>query len=126
MDPATTDAYPTFFDRSTPARRHLGRRGWIAGALSFLLCGLGQLYAGRWRQALAFFLADLLVFLACLLAFLHVRIEPLNLYLPLSAYLAYRVWVIVNAVRTARRAKGFRWRWFARWFAYVTLFGCYS
>ncbi|MHC4137003.1 MAG: signal peptidase I [Planctomycetota bacterium] len=107
-----------------PPRRHVGRRGWVAGLLSFFLCGLGQLYAGSWRRALAFYAVDLVVQVGALLSLVHVRTEPLNLYLPLGVYLLYRAAVIVDAVRVARRAGGFRRRWFVRWPIYVALIVC--
>jgi signal peptidase I len=64
---------------------------------------------------------DVVVQVGGLLAFVHLRTEPLNLCLPLGAYLLYRAAAIVDAVRVARRAAQFRWRWFIRWPIYAAL-----
>lgn len=119
MDPAVLAGMPP--TPSCPPRQVPGRRGWVAGLLSFLLCGVGQLYAGCWRRALAFYVGDLVVQVGALLAFVHVRTEPFNLYPPLAVYLLYRVVVIVDAVRLARHAEEFRFRWFIRWPIYLVL-----
>ncbi len=100
------------------------RSGWIAGILSFIFCGLGQVYAGRWRRALAFYLIDFPVTYGCMLAAMHVWVDGINLWAAFGAYFVYRAWVIVDAVRVARRAPGFRSRWIVRWPAYVALFAC--
>ncbi len=44
-------------------------RPWVAAVLSFIFPGLGQLYAGRWRLAIAFGLPVLLLIAAAVLAF---------------------------------------------------------
>lgn len=120
MDPALMAGLPP--TPSVPAARTPGRRGWVAGALGSFLCGLGQLYAGHWRRALAFLLGDAVGFVACLLAFVHIHTEPLNLWLPVVVYLGYRLWALVDGVLLARRvAAGFRRRWFTRWYVYVCL-----
>lgn len=119
MDPAVLAGMPP--TPSCPPRQVPGRRGWVAGLLSFFLCGLGQLYAGSWRRALAFYVGDLVVQVGALLAFVHVRTEPFKLYPPIGVYLFYRVVVIVDAVRVARRAEEFRFRRFIRWPVYLVL-----
>jgi signal peptidase I len=104
---------------ATPTSRGPHRKGWVAALLSLLLSGLGHLYAGSWRRALAFFVGVSVIQVGGLLTLMHLRTEPLNFYLPLSVYLLYRVTVIVDAVRVARRAPAFRWPWYFRWPVYL-------
>jgi len=51
----------------------------VAGLLSLLLPGLGQLHCGRPLRALALFVLDVSVSAAALLAFVRIRSYPLDL-----------------------------------------------
>ena len=94
----------------------------FAGFLSLLVAGLGQFYSGRHRRAAILFLCDVFGGLVCLLLFLRLPIAHVNAVLAGGLYLAYRVWVIANAVRIAARTPhDYRPRWFHRWFVCLML-----
>ncbi len=94
------------------------RRRWIAGLLSFLVIGLGQVYDGRWRRGLCLYLLGWpLVFVACV-SFLW----PVGWWVPLSLLglvAVFKVFVICDAIALATRATvPFRLRPYNRWYVY--------
>jgi signal peptidase I len=96
------------------------RKPWAAGLLSLWQPGIGQLYSGHWKRALALWLAGLLGLFALVAAGLPKTFPGLVAWLALAAlYVLFLVW---DAVRLARRAPAdYRLRRFNRWYVYLIL-----
>lgn len=90
------------------------RRPWLAAVLSLAATGLGQLYNGQWRKALAFFAAELLLALAMIPAMATFA----GLAISGSALVAFNLAAAMEAYRTARRGRFVPAR-FNRWWVYV-------
>lgn len=95
------------------------RRPWIAAALTLLTPGLGQLYAGEMRRAVAVFLGYLGL-LAGLLV-LKVSRNFLGLILFALALLSCLLWVTWDAARIARDRPVYTLRPFNRWYLYLVI-----
>jgi len=78
------------------------RRPWIAGLLSLIQPGLGQVYNGEIRKALVFYLLPMLIFPGLILC-LHSEFVRIFLVSFALFSTAYYVTAISDAVRTARR-----------------------
>lgn len=91
----------------------MDRRDGIAGVLTFLVPGLGQLYCGRWLRAVVLFAVGLVVETATLLVLAHVRTSLLDPYAAAAIWIAWRIGTVTDAVLVARRASG---RLGPRWF----------
>ena len=98
------------------------RRQWVAGLLSLLVAGLGQVYAGRWRRGLALYaLGWPLVYLAC-----ASLVWPVGFWVPLTLFallVLWRVFIVGDAVGLAARAPvPYRLRPYNRWYVYVAIY----
>lgn len=99
------------------------RKPWLAGLMSVLLPGFGQLYNGQPTKALllamfAFLVGGLLVSGLMLYTPLH---PPYNVALPMLVALAVLVAIVRDAMRTARQ-QGDRYELTSsnKWYAYVS------
>ncbi|MES1240827.1 MAG: signal peptidase I [Acidobacteriota bacterium] len=95
------------------------RRAWIAAALTLLLPGLGQLYAGEGRKGVSLSLGFVALFAGMLL--LKVPRSFLGLVVFVLAILAYLVWTAWDAARIARYRPIFTLRPYNRWYLYLAL-----
>lgn len=93
------------------------RRPWIAALFSLLISGLGQLYDGRPRRALAVYAAPIVLVFILFLIGLH-RTFP-GLVILLTLVVLFRLWVVWDAAAIARRSPGYIPRWFNRWYVYL-------
>jgi signal peptidase I len=97
------------------------RRAWVAGLLTWLAPGLGQLYAGAPVRAVAVQCAATLAFAATfwLAVSLPAPTSVLALYLGIVGVLLVP---IIDAVRVAQRAPPtYVLRWYNRWYIYLAL-----
>lgn len=101
-----------------PPRR---RRAWIAAVLTFIVSGLGQLYAGRARRAVLIFLlanAASVVFIVAWMRWPTFGLIVVALLLVLSAKIAF----IIDAARVARVAPiPFALKAYNRWYIYIVV-----
>lgn len=107
---------------STPERR---RNPWLAGLMSAMLPGLGQLYVGQADRALWLVLVFALASLPGMtLAAIHLPARAMLPALVTSLLVALGTWLyaIVDAVREARRCRDFRPRPWQTAGLYVAVF----
>lgn len=106
-----------------PPRSHW----WLAAFLSFLLPGLGQLYAGRWQRALAFVIVIALFKFPIsfgLWSFADLLQQPGGFWLAASiefGIVLFRLVAIVDAALVARRASRGPLAAYQRWYVYVAM-----
>jgi signal peptidase I len=93
------------------------RRPWIAALFSLIVPGLGQLYDGRPRRALALYAAPTVLILILFLIELQKTFPGLVILLTLVVL--FRLWVVWDAAAIARRSPGYVPRWFNRWYIYL-------
>jgi signal peptidase I len=95
------------------------RRPWIAAALTLLLPGLGQLYAGEGRRGISLSLGFVGLFAGLL--WLKVPRTFLGLIVLFLSVLFYFVWTAWDAARIARYRPIYSLRPFNRWYLYLIL-----
>ncbi|HEX6899017.1 MAG TPA: signal peptidase I [Thermoanaerobaculia bacterium] len=95
------------------------RRPWIAAALTLLVPGLGQLYGGELKRALAVYLGYYCLFIALLVSGLPRTFG--GLIVLLLAALLLHVWMIWDAVRIARRNTAYVLKPYNRWYLYLVV-----
>lgn len=93
------------------------RRPWLAALLALLLSGLGQLYAGEPRRALAVYLGSVALLAGSILIALPKTFPGLIAFV--LAELSYRLWSMWDAARIARRKQDYLLQPFNRWYWYV-------
>jgi signal peptidase I len=99
------------------------RSAWLAGLMSLLQPGLGQLYCGRWRAAALFY--------GLILSATGAGVAGLSASSPfwfaggwliLLCCLLVSVAAMIDAALGARRIREFRPVWYARWYSCVVAF----
>lgn len=109
----------------TEAKVFARRKPWLAGLLSGLLPGLGQLYNGQPKKAIVLALLPYLLvgpILAWLLLYAPLH-PPYNLLLPLLLLLAVLVAIVRDATRVARQNENhYELKPYNKWYFYL-LFG---
>lgn len=81
------------------------RKWWIAGLLTFVITGLGQLYNGELKKAVIFYGVSLLLslgFIACLYN-QYVGIYFVAFIVLIILSIAFTIFVLIDAVKTARK-----------------------
>ena len=98
------------------------RKPWLAGLLSGLQPGLGQLYNGQPKKAIVLAVFPYLVvgpILACLLLYAPLH-PPYNLILPLLLALAVLVAIVRDATRVARQSENhYELKLYNKWYFYL-------
>ncbi len=79
------------------------RRPWLAGLLSLLSTGLGQVYNGQWRKGAGFLVAELLFGLSMIPFFRDFT----SMAILLAFLLGFNLFVAGEAYATARKRTGF-------------------
>jgi len=99
------------------------RKPWLAALLSLALAGLGHLYAGSPRRAVAFFGGELVTTLVWLFLLVSWHFAPWNMIVATVAFLGWRLLAAVNAFRYAARqpARAGCPAWI-RWPAYAVVY----
>lgn len=100
-----------------PESKARPRRAWIAALLSLALPGLGQLYAGRPKRALAVYLGGVLLIGALLIGGAPRSFGGLVAFL--VVVLLFLLWMIVDAARVALRSRDYVLKPFNRWYLYL-------
>lgn len=93
------------------------RKPWLAALLALILSGLGQLYAGEPRRALAVYLGSVALLAAALVTVLPKTFSGLIVFV--LAELSYRLWSMWDSARIARRKQDYVLEPFNRWYWYV-------
>jgi signal peptidase I len=97
------------------------RKWWVAGLLSLLLMGLGQMYNGQARKGVWLYLSFRIIFIAAALAmsFVHSRLLFFVVaFVGISFYLS----VVIEAAMTARRlGSHYRLKSYNNGYAYIFL-----
>lgn len=95
------------------------RRPWLAGLLTFLVPGLGQLYNGRLMRAVALHIGSWLVSAAAFLVMLQWDAAPWNIAVGLLLPVAWFAGIVVGAIRDARRNR--QTPAFGRWYVHLAI-----
>lgn len=103
------------------AERIRPRRWWLAGLLGLLTVGLGHIYVGRAAKGVAGFFLILLMSLSifALLAWSPWPRLALALFL---LPLGLGIYLLIDAVVTARRSREYRLKRYNRWYVYPLAF----
>ena len=100
------------------------RKSWLAGLLSLFMPGLGQVYNGQALKGVLFYCLYGMVVLVCVVILLELSFAPLNIVLPLGVILAGYLYILVDAIKTARRQREiFQPKWYNRWYVYLAILG---
>ena len=98
------------------------RRPWIAGLLSLVLPGLGQVYNGQAFKGLRWYVLLVGTTMILLAIMLETLLSPLSLVGSICVYLALYGTIVADAVKTARTlATSFQPKRYNRWYVYLTL-----
>jgi signal peptidase I len=97
-------------------------RRWVAGLLSLLLPGLGQIETGRLGRGVAWYLSIQVTMLAAaLFSLLVFSWGPLGIVLPILLVSLARILVIVDAARLAKSSEALHLAWPKRLALYLAL-----
>ena len=99
------------------------RQSWLAALLSLFMPGLGHLYCGKELKAIILFIGSIIVYNVSLVILVYVDSHPVNFIAALILILLYYIYVIKNAVRTARKTSvQFTPSWYNQSYVYLGLF----
>src|SRR5438132_300086 len=98
------------------------RKSWLAGLLSLFVPGLGQVYNGQALKGVLLYCLYGIVVLACGVILLELSSAPLNIVFPLGVILAGYLYILVDAVKTARsQRETFQPKFYNRWYVYLAI-----
>lgn len=96
------------------------RNPWVAALLSVVLPGLGQVYNGRAKKGVLLFCLFLVVVSGSLVIMTEYPRAPLNIAIPLSTFIATFLYILVDAMITAKRLGSlYRPRAYNKWYVYL-------
>jgi signal peptidase I len=95
------------------------RKVWLAGLLSFLTIGLGQLYAGKPKKALFLYFIGQGLIGAVVLAVIVILPLPIFILCSLLVALSLYIYNIIDAVLVAKASKGYNLKRYNRWYFYL-------
>ena len=99
------------------------RKPLIAALLSIVMPGLGQVYNGQAKRGLIFYVLLGLIGLALIAILMFLPLAPLNVLLPLVLLVSAYIYVVIEAIITARRyGDTFEPKMYNRWYIYLLLF----
>ena len=90
------------------------RRPWLAGLLSLLATGVGQVYNGQWKKGVGFLLAEGLI----ALSMLRFWTDFAAMALCVAILFGFNLFVAGEAFATARRLREYRRKPCNRWWVY--------
>ena len=98
------------------------RKSWLAGLLSLFMPGLGQVYNGQALKGVLFYCLYGMVVLACVAILLELSFAPWNIVFPLGVIVAGYLYILVDAIKTARRQREtFQPKFYNRWYVYLAI-----
>lgn len=98
------------------------RKPWLAGVLSLCAVGLGQVYNGQALKGVLVYCLAWIVGLACIAIMLELSFAPWNITLPLGILLTGHLYILVDAITTARRTRDtFQPRFYNKWYIYLAI-----
>ena len=98
------------------------RNPWIAGILSFVLAGLGQIYNGQPLKGIVYFIiAQVVAFPPLIYMSVKGIISLKIIFSVLIASLVVEAVIVIDAILVARRLKAYALRWFNRWYVYLII-----
>src|SRR5215213_5747697 len=95
------------------------RRAWIAAVLTLVYPGLGQLYGGQPKRALAVYLGGIMLLTAFLISGAPKFFG--GLVALVLVMLLFLLWAIADAVRIARQSRDYVLKPFNRWYLYLAV-----
>ena len=99
-----------------------GRKPWLAGLLSLFMPGVGQVYNGQARKGVVFYCLYGIAALVCVVILLALSSAPWNIVFPLGVLLAGYLYILVDAVNTARRQREtFQPKFYNQWYVYLAI-----
>ncbi len=98
------------------------RKPWVAGLLSFIVPGLGQMYAGRLKRGIILWgIQFLAVLVFSLVSLTHLFPPPFNLALALLILVSFVFFVCLDAVLLSRRERDiYERKTYDKWYVYLT------
>jgi signal peptidase I len=98
------------------------RKPWLAGLLSLFVPGLGQVYNGQGLKGVLFYCLYGIVGLACLVFLFTLSLAPLDIVLPLGIILAGHLYILMDAIKTARHKRAtFQPKSYNKWYIYLAI-----
>lgn len=98
------------------------RKSWLAGVLSLFVPGLGQVYNGQARKGVLLYCLYGIVVLASVAILLELSLAPFNIVLPLGVILAGYLFILIEAVKTARsQRETFQPKFYNKWYVYLAI-----
>lgn len=95
----------TLNDLDRPSSQH-PRNPWVAGGLSLVLPGLGQVYNGQWQKG-GMAAIGLSVFIPILTGITRLGTTYNGMLVFMAIVIAIKIWVVVDAVMVARRKQDY-------------------
>ena len=95
------------------------RRPWLAGLFSFLVPGLGQVYNGELKKGIIFFAVSYAILLCSSLGGL--QLSFLGLIILILIALGWQIFIIVDAIRTAKEIPVIQLRKYHKWYIYLLI-----
>lgn len=98
------------------------RKPWLAGFLSLFVPGLGQVYNGQALKGVLLYCLYGMVVLASMMILLKLSLAPFNIAVPLGVILAGYLYILVDAVKTARSKRDtFQPKFYNKWYVYLAI-----
>jgi signal peptidase I len=103
------------------------RKPWMAGLLSLIVAGLGQVYNGEGKKGLFLFGLTWVVGFAAIATMLTLPIAPLNIVLPMVMVVSWVFYLCLDAVMCARRqAPPYHLKVYNKWYILASPIRDYS
>jgi signal peptidase I len=97
-----------------------GRKPWVAGVLTGLAPGLGQVYCGQWQKGLIYHLLLLGIAVAGGLSILWIPFPPFNVIVPSAMLMMWLLYILVDAIRTGKKLRDdYQLKPYNKWYIYV-------
>lgn len=96
------------------------RKPWVAALLSAVFPGLGQVYSGRVKKGFLLSCLFLVIVVASVIVMMEYSAAPLNVIIPFFTIVATFLFILIDAMITAKRFGGmYLRRWYNRWYVYL-------
>lgn len=96
------------------------RKPWVAALLSVVFPGLGQVYTGRVKKGLLLSCLFLVILVASVMVMMEYSAAPLNVIIPFFTVIATFLFILIDAMITAKRFGGmYLRRCYNKWYVYL-------